>query len=163
MKKWIHIVKNSFALPKKDAVFFLNRIPIIDAIVLLTVLTVFASVAYSFHFFTQDHHEFQSLPTAIAIVYYFGIYFTLFLFGVILCISVLASFGLLFCGVTRRKLAYRLLWKTSAFLCTLPLFIYLAVALLLPAFIPEWVIISCFYAIITLFLIILKYPHMRTK
>ncbi|MGE7934471.1 DUF1189 family protein [Viridibacillus arvi] len=118
--------KVSLSLPKKKAVYQINRIKTKDYLMYMLLM----------HFVLALPNGIQMANEFIAkgdIDKTFLLVFTLYPLLVILTcmtsISVLATTGLLIRTVAKRKLVYQLLWKMAMYACTYPILIYTTINL----------------------------------
>ncbi len=159
----LHVaLKNSLLLPKKDAVFRLNRISMRDTIVYLFLfLFISFSPTFIIHpLLSVDLTTGKSLDLLLLqmIVLY---PFLCVLLGIV-GISMLAAGGLVITKLLQRKLRYQQLWKMSVFACTLPLIIYFVTALFSLQFSYLYVLLIIIFYIYILFMIRI-YPKRRVK
>ncbi|SFE96874.1 DUF1189 family protein [Alteribacillus iranensis] len=159
MKKWTHLLKHSLKLPKKKAVFALNRSEMFDAIVFLLALTFMATTAYSIPFFQAKPSEFQDMPWLLAVVYFYIIYYSLSLIALILGVSSIAFIARIGSALLNRRLAYRLLWKICAYFFTVPILGFIVLAVLYPVAISWWLYGSVIYILFLTFRVIVVYPR----
>ncbi|MGF9976836.1 DUF1189 family protein [Viridibacillus arvi] len=118
--------KVSLSLPKKKAVYQINRIKTKDYLLYILLM----------HFVIALPNGIQMASEFIAkgdIDKTFLLVFTLYPLLVILTgitsISVLATTGLLIRTVAKRKLIYQLLWKMAMYACTYPVLLYTTINL----------------------------------
>lgn len=114
-------LKNSLRLPKKEAMFHLNRKGITQTIGYLFVL-LFAlflpDMVFSIMYLETSVTE---VSRGMYIVQFLVFYPLLIVFLILVGVSILAGGALLLCKALERKLSYQLLWKLTAYAATLPL------------------------------------------
>lgn len=154
------IIKNSAKLPKKEALFSLNRVSMRDTLVYLFILFFICflpNVLYGILNFetSQIGIDFSQYLLTILIFYPF---FTFFI--VIILISFLAFGGSIIRWVTQRKLAYQQLWKMTSYAIFWPLILYQLMQLLpVPSTLITLLCLAILYAI--LYKMISIYPKRR--
>ncbi|HEX6923583.1 MAG TPA: DUF1189 family protein [Bacillales bacterium] len=114
--------KLSLQLPKKEALFRLNRMKMSTVMVYLFILMFIASVPGGVKFVLTDHST--NVPPTLFVLQFFFFYYLLFAFIGLMGLSILALVGLWISKSLRRKLTYRQLWKMSVFSVTIPVFLY---------------------------------------
>ncbi|WP_226037296.1 DUF1189 family protein [Aquibacillus saliphilus] len=125
----IKIGKQSIALPKKQAVFYLNRVSMRDTLVyiFLLIFIVFLPEGIKTLFAENSlQSELQSMYF-LQMVLFYPLYI---IFTGLMGISILAFFGLLLSTLLKRKLAYSHLWKMVAFALTIPLILTMLVSII---------------------------------
>lgn len=112
---------HSLRLPKKEAMFHLNRKGITQTIgylfLLLTILFLPDLIGTIIHL---DSHL-TEVSRGLYLVQVFVFYPMLIIFLILVGVSVLAGGALLLRKALRRKLSYQQLWKMTAYATTLPL------------------------------------------
>ncbi|TFB24956.1 DUF1189 domain-containing protein [Filobacillus milosensis] len=121
----INILKYSLQLPKKDALFKLNRINMRDTFVYIIILFLLLFLPDAVQFVLDVKSARGSIPDVVIIQVVF-LYPALTIFITTLAITLLAGFAYLIKELLKRKLAYHQLWKMSSYALTLPIFFYLA-------------------------------------
>ncbi|QTM98823.1 DUF1189 domain-containing protein [Sediminibacillus dalangtanensis] len=125
----IKIFKHSIALPKKQAVFWLNRVSMRDTLVyiFLLIFVLYLPEGYALAF--QKNLLLDSDLRSVFILQSITFYPMYVIFTGLVVISALAAGALLMARLLHRKLAFQHLWKMTAFALTLPLIIYTAIKL----------------------------------
>ncbi|SET99500.1 Protein of unknown function [Salinibacillus kushneri] len=115
-------LKNSFLLPKKSALFRLNRISMRNTIVYISIILFLLFVPDVIQMIIQFEHT--NIPRSMYILQLCVIYPFLIIFLAVTGISLLAGISYILKGILRRKLAYQQLWKMTAFALTTPLILH---------------------------------------
>ncbi|SDL93639.1 DUF1189 family protein [Sediminibacillus halophilus] len=125
----IKIFKNSIALPKKQAVFWLNRVSMRDTLVyiFLLIFVLYLPEGYALAF--QENLLLDSDLRSVFILQSITFYPMYVIFTGLVVISTLAAGALLMARLLHRKLAFQHLWKMTAFALTLPLIVYTGIKL----------------------------------
>ncbi|QGH35845.1 hypothetical protein GI584_18080 [Gracilibacillus salitolerans] len=118
------ILRKSAILPKKEAMFWLNRISMRDTLVylfLLFFISFLPNIILMIANFEQgqSHISFSQFLLQIIVFYPFFM-----LFVVVTGISILAIGSWILKSFLQRKLAYQQLWKMTSFALLWPLIIY---------------------------------------
>ncbi|HET7579805.1 MAG TPA: DUF1189 family protein [Bacillales bacterium] len=117
--------QSSLLLPKKDAMFRLNRMGMGGTIGYLFMLLFIVAIPSGVHFALSDHPGFENrIPPTLFVLQFFVFDYLLFVVGGLIVISVLAAVCLLLSKTVMRKLSYRQLWKISAYATTIPFLLY---------------------------------------
>ncbi|WP_347861649.1 DUF1189 family protein [Salimicrobium sp. PL1-032A] len=114
-------LKLSLRLPKKDALFQLNRKGMTDTIGYLFVLLLVLFIPSMYNAVTTFEQELQEVSRGLYIAQALVFYPLLIIFLIIAGVSLLAGGGLFLSKVLKRKLNYQQLWKMTAYALTLPL------------------------------------------
>lgn len=118
------IFKNSLLLPKKDAVFQLNRVSMRDAMTYMVCLLVLLFLPDIAKMIMNPEWMTEGITYSTYIIQILVFYPFLILFLVVAGVSMLAfvSFGM--AKMAGRKLTYHYLWKMTGYALTVPLMIY---------------------------------------
>ncbi|UOQ86739.1 DUF1189 domain-containing protein [Gracilibacillus salinarum] len=120
----LSILRKSAILPKKDALFWLNRVSMRDTLVylfLLFFIVFLPNVIIMIAGYEQGYSQVSYSQYLLQIIVFYP-FFMMFL--VVTSISALALGSLLFRWILQRKLAYQQLWKMTAFALLWPLLSY---------------------------------------
>lgn len=112
---------NSIQLPKKEAMFALNRTKMGGTLAYLFILFFVISVPEGVRFVLSNN---QTLPLTLMVLQFIIFGYFLFLFVGMCFISIMAGICMGISVVLKRKLVYRHLWKLAAYAATLPLILY---------------------------------------
>ncbi len=122
--------KNSLLLPKKKAVFRLNRISMRNTLVYL-FLVLFLALSPNFILSALSNKELlEGNGLDLFLLQLIVLYPMVCIFLGIVVISLLAGGGMLLKGLFKRKLAYQQLWKMSVFALTIPLILFFIISFL---------------------------------
>lgn len=120
------IFRNSLLLPKKDALFKLNRISMRDTLVYIILLFLLLFLPDVINFVRNVQDVKGEIPDVVIIQVLF-LYPAITIFFTILIITVLAGISYLLRNILKRKLAYHQLWKMTSYALTWPIIIYLLI------------------------------------
>ncbi|HLR40726.1 MAG TPA: DUF1189 family protein, partial [Virgibacillus sp.] len=123
---------HSIQLPRKDAMFKLNRTGMDIAVIYMFMLLVFVSIPSLIDRLTATSGPGTDLNLFFLIIYFFIFYYLPMTVIVFLLLSLVAYIGTGIAKLMQRKLRFSLLWKMSAYLSTVPFLIYTLVALIFP-------------------------------
>lgn len=117
--------KCSLLLPKRDAMFRLNRMGMGGTVSYLFILVFITCVPKGINTGLSGQSEFGNpVSPTLFILQFFVFYYLLFAFIMLIGLSILAAIGFGISKAIQRKLTYRQLWKMSAYAVTGPLLIY---------------------------------------
>ena len=152
-----NIFKNSLILPKKEALFFLNRVPMGKTILYILVLMHLTFLPNLFKVTNSTFQQIENISFSLYIINVIVLYpfFTILL--MILSLTVFSFIALVLAKFLNRKLAYPYLWKITAYSLTVPLIIY-AVLEILSITNSLLVIVPILYLYFVLYKIIRIYP-----
>jgi hypothetical protein len=151
------IFKNSLLLPKKEALFRLNRVSMRNTLTYIVCLMFLLFLPDVVKVVMDVEAGLEGLPKGSYITQVIVFYPLFILFIVVTGVSLLAALSLPIKEVLGRKLAYHQLWKMTTFAMTVPLIIYTVLKL----FHVNSVVVNLLQLIILYFLIykmILVYP-----
>ncbi|MDX8045627.1 hypothetical protein SH601_06460 [Gracilibacillus sp. S3-1-1] len=156
------ILRKSALLPKKEAMFALNRVSMRDTLVylfLLFFLSFLPNVIVIIRNFEQgeSHISFSQYLLQIIVFYPFFM-----LFIIVTGISLITLGSSVLTYILQRKLAYQQLWKMTAFALLWPLIIY-HLLFFTPLSTSVAFMIGLFVLYILMFQMILHYPKKRWK
>ena len=156
----ITIFYKSIQLPKKEALFSLNRISMRDTLVYIFVVIFVLFLPELIHAIVNADVDVEGLDVGTYILQVLVYYPLFIMFIVVAGISLLAAGALLLKTVLNRRLAYQQLWKMTSFAVTVPLIIYTLFNLVqLNSTITNWLPIVIYY--ILMYKMISVYPKMR--
>lgn len=151
---------HSIQLPRKDAMFKLNRTGMDIAVIYMFMLLVFVSIPSLIDRLTATSGPGTDLNLFFLIIYFFIFYYLPMTVIVFLLLSLVAYIGTGIAKLMQRKLRFSLLWKMSAYLSTVPFLIYTLVALIFPIS-DGYLWFALLYTLIFLVKIISIYPKRR--
>ncbi|QDP40354.1 hypothetical protein [Radiobacillus deserti] len=121
--QFFFILKNSLLLPRKDALFQLNRVSMRNTIAYVFIVMFILQVPDMISAIVKmDKHI--GMPKEIYILNLIVSYPLLFIFATIIGISLLAALSLLLVFMLNRKLAYPYIWKVTTYSLTIPIIMY---------------------------------------
>lgn len=154
--------KESLKLPRKKAMFALNRTGMDIVVVYLFILLLFVSVPPLIEQINETQIASVDIKRLFRIIYFFIFYYLPLNLIVFTFISGIAFVGKGIAYALKRKLHYSLLWKMTAFTTTIPFIIYTIAALFLP--ISDSILwIGIVYTLLMLIRLITIYPPRRSK
>lgn len=157
-----HVFKESLKLPRKKAMFTLNRTGMDIVVVYLFILLLFVSIPPLIDRINETQIANVDVKKFFRIIYFFIFYYlplNVIVFTFISGIAYLAK-GIAF--VLNRKLHYSILWKMTAYATTIPFVIYTILALFFS--ISDSILwIGVLYTVLILIRLITIYPRRRSK
>lgn len=152
----------SIQLPRKKAVFRLNRIGMDITVVYMFMMLIIVSIP-SFIDRLQATDGFSSdLPFVFLVIYFFIFYYLPLTIIIFLILSAVAYIGTKVAHFARRKLRFSLLWKMSAYTTTIPFLVYAILALLFRID-DTFLWLFLLYTVTLLLKIITIYPKKRKR
>ncbi len=147
----------SLQLPKKEAVFTLNRIGM-DTTVFYMFILLFVSSIPTFIDQLQANERLSSFFFAI---FFFIFHYLPVVVIVFVALSILAGILLLITKVAKRKLRFSILWKMSASATTIPLLLFTVIS---PFYSlgTAYLILSILFILAIVIKIIFIYPRRRS-
>lgn len=153
----------SLQLPKRKAVFALNRIGMDIVVVYMFIFLAIASVPGLIDQMISSQADSNiAIHPFFLLIFFFIFYYLIVLLIVFTSISIIAYIGTLIAKITGRKLQFGLMWKMTAFATTLPLVLFTILSFILP-------LTMIFLSVATLFIlfvlikIILIYPKRKAR
>lgn len=157
-----HVFKQSIQLPRKKAMFTLNRIGMDIVVFYMFILLCFVSIPSFIQQITQTNSYINDLNIVFQIIYFFIFFYLPLNLIVFSFLSLIAYIGIGLSKLMHRKLHYSILWKMCAFATTLPFIIYTIIALFYPLSISFlWLFIL--YTLILLIKMISIYPKRKVR
>ncbi len=155
-----NVFKESLKLPRKKALFTLNRTGMDIVVVYLFILLLFVSIPPLIDRINDTQIANVQVKQFFRIIYFFIFYYLPLNVIVFSFISGIAYLGKGIAYVLKRKLHYSLLWKMTAYTTTIPFVVYTIIALFFP--ISDSILsIGIVYTIIILIRLITIYPKRR--
>lgn len=153
-------LKNSVLLPKKNALFRLNRVSMRNVLVYILLLSLLLVVANMISGINNSAGNRNGAQESMYLLQLIVVYPFFIIFLMITGISLLAAMSFLIKRLLARKLSYVYLWKMTAFALTVPLFIYMVLDSINvdDGFIQ---LISFLYFLFIMVRIILVYPRKK--
>lgn len=158
MKSFGTMFLKSLQLPKKEAVFQLNRIGM-DITVIYMFIILFISSIPTYIEQLQTNQELS--------IFFFSIFFFIFHYLpvvviVFIALSIIAGILSLFAKSVQRKLRFSILWKMAAAATTIPLLIFTLVSFFYPLT-SLYLILAILFILIIGIKIIFIYPPIRHR
>lgn len=153
----LNAFKLSLLLPKKKAVFQLNRVKTKDFLLYILLLHVLFALPNGVQLI-RDLMEKVDVDKTLLLAAF--LYPLLVIMTGMIVISLFAMAGLLVRWITKRKLVYQLLWKMAMYACTYPVLTYIVFSLFHKTTTIEH--IGMFLLLLFMFTkMILTYPQMK--
>lgn len=155
----LHAFKLGLLLPRKRAVFQLNRVKTKAFLIYILLLHLIISFPNGVRLISNSINSGEFGKESLLILFIYPLF--IILFG-ILGILLLASIGILIRTMTKRKLVYQLLWQMTVYALTYPIMLYV----LFDVFgITNWIVNLLLLVIfLVIFLkMILTYPKIDEK
>lgn len=157
-----NVFKESLKLPRKKAMFTLNRTGMDIVVVYLFILLLFVSIPPLIDRVIETQIAGVDVKQFFKIIYFFIFYYLPLNVIVFMLISAIAYIGKGVAYVLNRKLHYSLLWKMTAYTTTIPFVVYTLIALFFP--ISDTLLwIGLLYTLMILIRLITIYPRRRAK
>jgi Protein of unknown function (DUF1189) len=158
LRAFLHSIK----LPKKKAIFQLNRIGMDITIFYILLLLFIVSLPAFIDYLLSSSKLSNALNIFFKIIYFFIFNYLPLSIIVFMLISLIAAVGTGLAKLMQRKLKYSILWKMTAYTTTIPFLVYSLAALFLPIG-NMYLLIFCIYSLFFIVLIISVYPKRRKK
>ncbi len=153
---------NSLKLPRKQAMFKLNRIGMDMVVIYLFILLFIVSIPAFIQQLGLTEGLTGRLPFILKIIYFFMFYYLPLTISVFIFISILSYLGIGISKMLKRKLRYQIIWKLLAFTTTVPFLIYTILAVIYPIS-DRYLFLAIIYSTVLLVLMILKFPKRRVR
>ncbi|WP_313892241.1 DUF1189 family protein [Psychrobacillus sp.] len=153
----LNAFKLSLLLPKKKAVYQLNRVKTKDFLLYILLLHVLFALPNGVSLIV-DFMKSEDLDNTLLLAGF--LYPLLVIMTGTIIISLLAMVGVLVRWMTKRKLVYQLLWKMAMYACTYPVILYVISSLLHQTTTIEYIGLLLLFLIIFTKMI-LTYPQMK--
>lgn len=153
---------HSLRLPKKQAVFALNRTGMDIVVIYLFLLLIIVCIP---SFIDQMHNPsgfLSDMNLFFLLIYFFIFYYLPLTLIVFILLSIIAYLATKLAHFMKRKLKYSILWKMSALSTTIPFIVYTIIAFFHPLN-HIFVLISIVFICILLLKIILIYPKRNRR
>lgn len=154
---------HSLQLPKRKAVFALNRIGMDIVVVYMFIFLAIASIPGLIEqMISSQTDSSATIHPFFLLIFFFIFYYLIVLLIVFTSISIIAYIGTLIAKYTERKLQFGLMWKMTAFATTIPLVLFTILSFFLP-------LTTIFLSVATIFIlfilinIILIYPQRKVR
>ncbi|NWO13096.1 MAG: DUF1189 family protein [Virgibacillus sp.] len=160
---FFHAFIHSIKLPKKNAIFQLNRIGMDIAVIYMLILILLVSIP-SFLQYTLSTGDgvAAQLNAFFKIIYFFIFHYLPLSIIIFILLSIIAGIGTLIAKFMDRKLKFSILWKMTVFTTSVPFLLYTIVGIFFPLQ-DNFLFLFCAYSLLFLVLIISVYPKRRKK
>lgn len=158
LRAFLHSVK----LPKKNAMFTLNRIGMDITVMYMFILLLLVSIPSLIDRLTATGGASADMHLLLLLVYFFIFYYLPLTIMVFLLLSLIAYIGTGIARIMRRKVKFPLLWKMSAYTTTIPFIIYTVIALIFPVS-DTLLWLFLLYSLLFLIKIITVYPKRKIR
>ncbi|WP_249872286.1 DUF1189 family protein [Oceanobacillus saliphilus] len=159
---YLQVFLHSIKLPKKDAMFQLNRIGMDVAVIYMFILLAIVSIPELIQRLTASSGFGANLHFIFKLIYFFMFYYLPIAILVILCVSLVAYIGRGIAFFMQRKLRYSILWKLSAFTTTIPFLLYTVIAFIYHVS-DTYLVLAFIYTIGLLIKMISIYPKRKPR
>jgi len=128
MRAFLH----STQLPRKKAMFQLNRIGMDVTVIYMFILLAIVSIPSLIDSLKISTGSIAEMNVFFVFIYFFFVYYLSLTFIVFVSLSVIAFIGTGISKLLQRKIRFAILWKLCAYTTTLPLLFYTVIAFFLP-------------------------------
>ncbi|MFD2752134.1 DUF1189 family protein [Virgibacillus siamensis] len=153
---------HSIRLPKKQAMFKLNRIGMDITVVYMFILIFIISLPSFVNRLTSAEGLGADMPFLMHLVYFFMFYYLPLTIMLFLLISLIAYVGTLIAKALNRKIRFSILWKMTAYTTTIPFLVYAIVAMIFPVS-DSYIWIFIIYSMLFIIKIITVYPKRKKR
>ncbi|WP_373894366.1 DUF1189 family protein [Virgibacillus sp. CBA3643] len=158
LQAFLHSIK----LPRKKAIFKLNRIGMDVTVIYMFILLLLVSIPSLIDQLTATGSMSANLNNLFLLIYFFMFYYLPMTIIVFLVLSVIAYIATLVAKGMRRKLHFAILWKMCAYTTTIPFILYTVIALVFPVS-DVFLLLSLIYTIVLMVMIISVYPKRKVR
>ncbi|GIO28234.1 hypothetical protein [Ornithinibacillus bavariensis] len=150
----------SIQLPKKQAVFQLNRIAMDITVFYMFILLFIVSIPSLVDQLTETTGLGANMNIVFQLIYFFMFYYLILTIMVFLLITAIAYMFTWVAKLMHRKLKLQLMWKMVAYTTTIPFILYTIIDLIYPIS-DKYLLISIVYTTLLQFKIIAVYPKRK--
>src|SRR5699024_178319 len=163
MKVFWDVFIQSLQLPKRKAVFTLNRIGMDVVVVYLFIFLAIASIPGLIDQLASNQvNSNVEIHPFFLLIFFFIFYYLIILLVFFTSISIIAYLGTLFATKTNRKLQFGLMWKMTAFATTIPIVAFTILSFFIPLS-TIFLIVTSIFILLILLNIILIYPKRKAR
>lgn len=163
MKVFWNTCIQSLKLPKREAVFALNRIGMDIVVIYMFLLLAIASIpGLVEQILSNSNNADSQLHTFFLLIFFFIFYYLIIVVIVFGLLSIIAYMGTLIAKGIGRKLQFGLMWKMTAFATTIPLLAFTILSFFIPLT-TLFILISSGFMLYLLIRIILIYPKRKQR
>ncbi|WP_235792845.1 DUF1189 family protein [Virgibacillus salidurans] len=149
-------------MPRKKAIFKLNRIGMDITVVYMFILLLLVSMPSLIDQLTATEGQSANLNFLFLLIYFFMFYYLPMTIIVFLMLSLIAYIATIVAKGMRRKLRFSILWKMAAYTTTIPFLLYTVIALLYPVS-DVFLLLSLIYTLVLIVMIISVYPRRKIR
>ncbi|MBP2078621.1 DUF1189 family protein [Oceanobacillus polygoni] len=157
---YLHVFLNSIKLPKKKAMFQLNRVGMDTAVIYMFILLGLVSIPALIEQLTATSGLGADMNVIFKFVYFFMFYYLPLTILVFIAICFVAYIGRGLTYIMQRKLRFSILWKMCAFTTTIPFLLYIIISFIIPVR-DSYLLLTFIFSIGLLFKMISIYPKRR--
>lgn len=159
---FFNVFLTSIKLPKKEAMFRLNRVGMDIAVIYMFILLAIISIPALIERLTTTEGLGADINIIFKLIYFFMFYYLPMSLIIFISLSVVAYIGRGITYVLKRKLRFSILWKMVAFTTTVPFLLYTILALLFPIS-DTYLLLAIIYSLLLLIKMITIYPKRRER
>lgn len=152
----------SLKLPKKQALFKLNRKGMDTVVFYLFILLLIVSIPSLLDRIDANSTSDLNMHVFFLLIYFFIFYYLPLNVFVFALLTLIAYIGLGISKLMKRKLRFSILWKMSAFTTTIPFLIYTVIALFFPIR-DTYLVLTILYTLMMLIKMISIYPKRKER
>lgn len=156
MKSLWSMFVNSLQLPKKQAVFTLNRVGMDVVVFYLFIFIAISSIPSYVHQYIDN----EKLSIFIFTIFFFIFHYLVVLIVIFTMISIIAGILKFIASLVKRKLHYSILWKMTASATTIPFILYTIIAFFYDVELI-FIIVAAVFILIIVTKTIFIYPRRR--
>lgn len=162
MRSFLNSFTNSIQLPKKQAVFHLNRIGMDITVLYLFLLLIIASIPALIDQIINIDAAAVDIHPFFWAIYFFIFYYLIFTTIVFIVVSAIAYIATILARIMNRKLRYNIMWKMVAFSTTLPFLLFTLFSIFFHVN-YTFLSLTSIYIFFNIMMIIRIYPAKRKK
>lgn len=159
---FIRAFLHSIRLPRKKAMFQLNRIGMDVTVIYMFILLAIASIPSLIDSLATSTGSIAEINIFFVFVYFFFVYYLTLNGIVFVFLSLIAFIGTGISKLLRRKIRFAILWKLCAYTTTLPFLLYTILAFFLPIS-QGYLWLLCAYTFIFLIKMITVFPKRKKR
>ncbi|MFC4024200.1 DUF1189 family protein [Oceanobacillus longus] len=157
---YLQVFLNSIKLPKKEAMFRLNRVGMDVAIIYMFILLAIVCIPEFIERLNATTGFGSELNFIFKFIYFFMFYYLPLTIIAIISLSLVAYIGRGIAYLMQRKLRFPILWKMSAFSTTIPFLLFTIIAFIIGVN-DTYLLFAFIYTIGLLIKMISIYPKRR--
>lgn len=153
---------DSLKLPRKKALFRLNRTGMDIVVLYMSLLVFIFSIPELIDQIADPVKSDLTVNTFFLFIYFFIFYYLPLNVIIVILFSLIAYIGTIITTLMKRKLRFQILWKMTTFIATVPIIVYAIIALFFSVHI-SFLWLSILYTFIMLIKMISIYPKRRIR